>query len=276
MRIANTKSVSMYQLNQVPSETQIKKYLRRILFGKNVFCPECRSRLIVKYENRFRCRKCRLKFTLISHTWLSGMKLSLQKFWLILWCYVEQVPVRQAVSLTELSVPAIRRWYSRFRSNLPENEVILERIVQLDEAFFKKLSLMMAKQQGTRKLAYKIFNTNIVDRPMTFDFLKQYVRPKSRLRTDGAGCYRGIQKWWPIRHEYELHRKFEFEYTSEIEGMFGVLRTFIRRMYHHTTPKYLPKYVGEFCLRFSSPEIFSSPLNYMEKTLILNNQSCTI
>ncbi|MDD5750850.1 MAG: hypothetical protein PHU56_04405, partial [Candidatus Pacebacteria bacterium] len=30
MKTINTKSVSMYQLNQVPSETQIKKYLRRI------------------------------------------------------------------------------------------------------------------------------------------------------------------------------------------------------------------------------------------------------
>ena len=70
-----------------------------------------------------------------------------------------------------------------------------------------------------------------------------------------------------VATQIDIHKKFEFGLTSEIEGMFGNLRTFIRRMYHHTTPKYLPEYVGEFCLRFSSPEIFISPYDYLEKTL---------
>jgi len=62
-------------------------------------------------------------------------------------------------------------------------------------------------------------------------------------------------------------KKFEFGRTSEIEGMFGNLRTFIRRMYHHVTPEYLPEIVSEFCLRFSSPETFDSPHAYLEKSL---------
>jgi len=40
---------------------------------------------------------------------------------------------------------------------LPEEHHILERIVQLDEAFFKDMTLMMAKQKGTRKLARDVF-----------------------------------------------------------------------------------------------------------------------
>jgi len=31
----------------------------------------------------------------------------------------------------------------------------------------------------------------------------------------------------------------------------------------------MPEYVREFCIRFSSPEIFDSPLNYLEKSLCL-------
>jgi hypothetical protein len=202
------------------------------------------------------------------------MKLSLQKFWLLLWCYCQAVPVKQAMSLTQLGEEAIYRWYRNFRQNLPENEVVLEKIVQLDEAFFKNAALMMGKQKGTRKLAFEIFfnrSRNSVDKSDVCYFLQQYVKPKSSVRTDGAGYYRAIHQWWPVRHQIDIHRKFEFEHTSEIEGMFGVLRTFIRRMYHHTTSKYLPEYVSEFCVRFSSPEIFSSPLSYMEKTLILTN-----
>lgn len=93
----------MYQLKQIPSEAQIKKYIRRIVFGKNIFCPDqsFRERSSV-YEGRYRCKRCRLKFSLISPTWLTGMKLSFQKFWLILWSWTTQIPVKQAMALTEL------------------------------------------------------------------------------------------------------------------------------------------------------------------------------
>ena len=70
-----------------------------------------------------------------------------------------------------------------------------------------------------------------------------------------------------MTHRVDIHKKFEFGLTSEIEGMFGNLRTFIRRMYHHTTPEYLPEYVAEFALRLSRPEMFDSPPSYLEKSL---------
>lgn len=70
-----------------------------------------------------------------------------------------------------------------------------------------------------------------------------------------------------VRHRVDIHKKFEFGLTSEIEGMFGNLRTFIRRMYHHATPEYLPEYVAEFAARFSHPEVFDSPLTFLTTTL---------
>ena len=69
-----------------------------------------------------------------------------------------------------------------------------------------------------------------------------------QLHTDGAGIYQGIERWWPVQHRRDIHKKLEFELTSEIEGLFGNLRTFIRRMYHHTTPEKLLEIVSEFCL----------------------------
>jgi len=146
-------------LNQLPSEAKIRKLLRKIIFGKNLFCPHCHSRKIYRSDGRYRCRKCRKPFTLLSGTWLCHMRLSL------------------------------------------------------------------------------------------------------------SSIYRNIDEWWQVKHRKDIHKNFEFGLTSEIEGMFGNLRTFIRRMYHHATPEYLPEYVSEFCLRFSSPEIFVSPNNYLQKTL---------
>lgn len=61
--------------------------------------------------------------------------------------------------------------------------------------------------------------------------------------------------------------KWEFELTAEIEGMFGVFRTFIRRMYHHVSQEKFADYVREFCARFSSPELFISPSHFLAKTI---------
>src|SRR3989338_2437749 len=200
--------MDMYQLNQIPSEAKIRQYLRQIIFGKNMFCPNCRSRNVYATQRRYRCRKCQIRFSLLSHTWLSNMKLPLQQFWLILWCWTVQIPVKQTIACTNLS-----------------------------EASPAKCDAAA--------------------------FLQTYVKPGTILHTDGSGIYKKISDWWPVEHKVDIHKKFEFELTSEIEGMFGVYRTFIRRMYHHVTRDKFPNLVGEFCFRFSHPELFRNPRQYL-------------
>ena len=253
----------MYQLNQVPSQGQIRKFLRRTLFGKNMFCPQCRGRRITAREGRYRCASCRIRFSLLSHTWLKGMKLPLQSLWAILWCWTQAIPVRQAMALTRLSEEAVRRWYGAFRLHLPESNEQLSRVVQLDEAYGKGWVLLMAKQKHTRKLAWTVFPGNSTQRHQALRFLQANVKPRTRLATDGALIYKGIEKWWPVRHVTDIHKKWQFGKTSEIEGMFGNLRTFLRRMYHHVEAEHMPEYVSEFASRFSSPELFESPHNYL-------------
>lgn len=255
------------QLNQIPSEAKIKKHLRKIIFGKNICCPYCHSREIYSSENRYRCRKCHKPFSLLSGTWLVNMKLSLRTFWALLWCWTQKIPVLQTISLCHVSEKTVRYWFRQFRLHLPEFEPILQGQIQMDEAYFRSLSLLMAKQIGSKKIAHQIIFKNSVDKGEAANFIFQFVQPKSKLQTDGGSIYKRIDQWWPVKHTRDIHSKFEFGQTSEIEGMFGNLRTFIRRMYHHVTPEYLPEYVSEFCIRFSSPEIFISPLNYLQKSI---------
>jgi transposase-like protein len=260
----------MYVLNQVPSEAQIRKYLRKTIFGSKIHCPECGSRNIIRMQERYRCRECRTKFSLLSHTWLKDLKLSLPLFWLVCWCWVNEVSVQQCMKLCRLSEDAVRRWYERFRLHLPHYDAYLRGTVQMDEAYFKGWSLMMAKDSH-RSLAHVMIPGSSVQRHHASIFLERYVEPDSRLYTDGASIYRGIEHWWPVIHEADIHRKFEFAHTSQIEGTFGNLRTFIRRMYHHVTPAKLPSVVTEFSLRFCQPDIFESPDTYLSKSLKLTN-----
>jgi len=254
-------------LNQIPTEAKIRKELKRILFGKNIHCPRCHSRQVKASEKRYWCRRCRVHFGLFTGTWLSSMKLNLRTWYAILWCWTQQIPVLQSQKLCHIGEEAVRYWFRQFRVHVPDFTPILQGTVQMDEAYFKHLSLLMAKQTGSRNIASQAILKNSVDRHEATQFLFQYIQPKTRLQTDGSSIYRGIERWWQVTHKKDIHAKWEFSLTSEIEGLFGNLRTFIRRMYHHTTPAYLPEYVSEFCLRFSSPEIFTSPFSYAAKTL---------
>jgi len=265
--------MDVYSLKQIPSNAQIQKYLRYIVFGKNIFCPVCKRRKTVyTTQRRYRCSFCRIRFSLLPHTWLSNMKLPLQEFWLLLWCWTNQVPVKQTESLCSLSEKAVRLWFETFRYHLPEDQVLLESMVQLDEAYFggrKGYALIMGKQRGTRKLAYHILPHTMPSRLDATSFLESYVKPYSKLFTDGGSLYQNITTYWPVEHTIDIHKKFEFTNTSEIEGMFGVLRTFIRRMYHHVTYDKFPSVMCEFYYRFSHPEMFQSPYQYLLITLRL-------
>ena len=260
----------LFLLNQFPSEAKIRKVLRQVIFGHNVICPTCRKCQVYAYENRYRCRLCRRSFSLLSGTYLKALKLSLRTLWAILWCYCAQIPVKQAQSLTNLSEESVRHAYGLFRAQIPEKYCILKRKVQMDEAFFfgrQGSALMLAKQIGTRELAYAVHSTTNLNRSHAAAFLFQNVEPRARLQTDGGGIYQAIDQWWPVEHRKDIHSKWEFSLTSEIEGMFGNFRTFIRRMYHHVSQEKFPEYVREFCARFSSPEIFGSPNEFLAKTI---------
>ena len=255
------------QLNQIPSEVKIRKQLRKLIFGSHMFCPSCHGRQIQASDNRYWCRKCRKHFSLLSGTWLSSMKLNLRTWYALLWCWTQKIPVLQTQKLCHVQEQAVYHWLRQFRLHLPDIQPILSGKVQMDEAYFKSLSLLMAKEVGSKKLAHQIIFRNSINKTEAVRFIYQAIQPGSKLQTDGSEIYKKINQWWQVAHKVDIHKRFEFGLTSEIEGLFGNLRTFIRRMYHHTTPEYLPEYVAEFTLRFSHPELFESPDIYLSKCL---------
>src|SRR3989338_10777801 len=109
------------------------------------------------------------------------MKLSLRTFWALLWCWTQQIPVLQTQKLCHVKEGAVYHWFRQFRLHLPDFEPILQGKIQMDEAYFKSLSLVMAKQVGSKKLAHQIIFKNSVDKsvrrngcmPRVIDFIDQ-------------------------------------------------------------------------------------------------------
>lgn len=268
-------------VRQVPTDAKIRQELRQLLFGPRLFCPRCGSPAVKKYGPRYRCRRCRAPFSLTSVTWLRGAKLPLPTIWLLLWCFGQEVPLDQAAALCGVSLPTVRSWYGKFRSHVPAgplSDVRLSGVVQMDEAYRggkrRGYAIVGAKQAAAkrpagqrRQLALAVLPKPSVDRRDAVAFLSQHVVPGSTLHTDGSGIYRGIGNWWPVAHAHERHNRWEFALTSEIEGLWGTLTTFVRRMYHHVTRPQVAGVVQEFVARQVYPEWFAAPSTYLQVAL---------
>lgn len=256
----------MYILNQVPTKCTLRRILKKAIFGSRVHCPNCGSRSIktIKSEERWRCRRCHLPFSIKSSCWLKGSKLPLETIWMLLWCWQKKFPLQQAREVVGVSYPTVSRWYQMFREHIPKERVdtLLEGEVACDEMFTRDTAIMGAKQKGTRNIVLKVLHDKHPNKSHAVDFLTRFLRANSHLCTDGSGIYRGIGNWHKLEHSYEVHSKFEFTLTAEIEGLWGVFRTFVRRMYHHVTKYKLDDIVSEFCLRFRQDRVFRSPTDY--------------
>jgi len=262
----------MNTLKHLPSEAKIKKLVRTILFGTHLHCPWCKSRRVYCSEERYRCRSCRRPFSLTSHTWLNNMKLSWQELYALIWCFVNHLSVQQAMRHSEFSEVTVRSWYEKLRINLPHDSPVLGGIVQMDEAYTKHKAIIAGKDIIHKKLQCRVVpkvGVSSVQKQQTSQFVVRHIAPGSKLYTDGNGVYRGIGSTWPVFHSYDVHSKWEFGLTSEIEGTFGNLRTFIRRKYHHVTCSKLPFVLAEFQTKFNQPELFKNPDNYLKNCLTL-------
>ena len=256
----------------IPTNRQIKKFLKKTLFGKNIFCPKCRSFKVLKDKKRYRCRNCRLKFSILSNTFLSNTKLDLTKVWLIIWCFINQIPIKQSQSLTKLSEKAVRHWFDLLRKQLPTIKEKLKGTIQMDEVYlggWGGRAIIAAKEVKTKKIVFEVLKSHQVYRTDILSFIENNIISGSIVYTDSSPLYQGIDKLFGVIHKQDIHKKFQFHLTSEIEGLFGVLRTFIRRMYHHISYEKLPEYLHEFQARFSRKKYFKSVDNYLLNTLKL-------
>jgi transposase-like protein len=253
-------------VKQVPTKCTLRRILKKAVFGNRVCCPICGSRSIkmIKREERWRCRSCHLPFSIKSSCWLKCSKLPLEKIWYLLWCWQKKFSVQHTMDLTDLSYPTVFNWYKKFRENIPKErlDTLLGGNIACDEMFTKDTAIMGAREKGTRNIALRVLHDKHPNKSRAMSFLQQFAKANSNLFTDGSGIYKGADNWHKLKHTYEVHSKFEFTLTAEIEGLWACFRTFIRRMYHHVTKYKLEDLVAEFCLRFRQDIIFKTPQDY--------------
>lgn len=256
----------------IPTNRTIRTRIKQILFGTNIFCPCCRTYRVISRQDRWYCPRCRKRFSLLSHTFLKDSKVPLQTMWLIVWCFVHSIPVKQTQSLTDLSEKGVRHWYGLLRHQLVWIDTKLKGRVQIDEVYlggFKGKAIIAGKDIVRKEVRFHICKSHQPYAEDMYEFFKRYIVKGSTIRTDSSPLYPRICRMFSCTHERDIHAKFEFHLTSEIEGMFGNIRTFMRRMYHHVTVQNLEEYLMEFQHRFSRKKYFTSVDQFLTKTLKL-------
>jgi transposase-like protein len=258
-------------LDQVPSEAKCRAMVRRAAFGRSPYCPHCQYTKVRPSGPRFFCPRCRRKFSLTSCTWMRRCRLPYRKVLALLLCWQRAVPFGLACSLAGVSAPTGRRWYRLFRSNFPPNEAEFSGTVEVDEAFFgrrrhgrQRIVLGMIERRTGRIALRRVPRR---DDEQTDGFILDHAVGGTTVCTDGARCYEGIDAFWGYRHVVCNHSRFVFGPTNRIESTWSRLKRFLRRTVGRPTCTDFDETLREFEWRVNSPEIFDSPLKFLQMFL---------
>ena len=149
-------------LKQIPTKSTLRRTLKQAIFGNRMYCPNCESRNIkmIKREERWRCRTCKLPFSIKSSCWLKGSKLPLETIWMLLWCWQKKFSLQHTQEIVGVSYPTVSRWYQMFREHIPKERIdtIVGGDIACDEMFTKDTAIMGVKEKGTRNIMLKVLH----------------------------------------------------------------------------------------------------------------------
>lgn len=264
----------MSNLPNMAGNLKCWRNLNKLVFGGGVSCPGCGSSLKENYRHGYLwCAACRRKYRPTAHrgSWLYGLKLKPRQFFLLLWAWQNKKSPDTARLLARVSYTTVQRWYGRFRAQLPDAAVILEGIVQVDESYFGRLRSKQpqvivagAIAPHSRHVSLRITNTR--SQEVLERFVQDAVKPGSLVLTDKWYAYQELSLLG-YEHEACNHSQGHFGPTNEIEGLWGILKRHLRKLYGCIPTKQLAAILREWMARQNSPWLFASPENYLRATL---------
>lgn len=268
------------------SERQIECELRKIFFPPSgrMKCPRCGSFKATRIpsERRYHCPRCRKKFSLLSHTWLGHMRISLTTFMILLYAWIKEYSVEHTMDLTTLSHVSVRRYFRLFRRNVVKSIEFKPQIaVQVDEAYFgsfKKQSNVYHGQK-TFELAPKVcvagiacpslgtLALRVIDgkpgMPIK-EFIREHVPTDVTVYSDGSPIYTELRS--THQHISQTHDE-GFHNAAYIEGCWSWSKRKLFRQYHHFTKTYATEYVKELEWRFNTRKLPKDPLLYLRNSI---------
>lgn len=262
------KTQTIKSIADLPTEYHCHRNFYRSIWG-DVNCSECGSRRLKFRKNYEYCPVCKHKSSVKAETIFKDSNLSFRQIYLLIWCWQEKFGVKESMVTIGISYPTIERWLDRLRASLPESDVVLEDIVEIDGSYFGRYKYGSQKlvagaiNPGSKQIVLRIVYSR--DSEAVESFVKAYIKRGSLVRTDGLKSY-NQESLDGYDHERCDHDNFYFGPTNHIENLWSVIKRHLRHIYRDLTftTKRLNLILREYETRYNYKEIFYNVDSYLK------------
>ena len=263
----------MHILDQFKTEAKSRAFVRKHIFVHGrARCPCCEvfRRFRTLGDGRYWCRYCRRKWSLKQLSGLGGAKLSFRQIATVFYCFLGNHTLQAAMDMAGISYPTVRRYYDILRKKADvfialRSKKKLCGNIAVDACYVGKQRnnnqaiVLGAVQHDYKHLALRVVPQE--EQGYVEKFLEDTVQKNSHILHDGHLAYSDLD-WCGYTHQTEYHKLNQFALTSDIERIWALFKTFLRRRYHHVTKEKLQGYLTEFQFKFLYKQIHKNPLTF--------------
>jgi transposase-like protein len=260
------------------TETEARKYLENIRWGKEPTCPHCGSKEVTELQGKattpgtWKCKakECRKKFTVRVGTIFESSHISL-RHWVMtfhLLCSSKKGMSAHQVHRS-IGVTYKTAWFlcHRIRHAMDQGAGLLKGVVEADETYVGGKPRGSGKGhtgRGTKKAPVAALverggnvRAKVIER-VTARNLREHVKanvdPNATLMTDEFQSYVSLGREFP-RHGVINHGRRQYVngdvYTNTVESFFALLKRGHYGTFHHLSKKHLHRYVNEIEFRWN-------------------------
>lgn len=268
--------VSVYK--KFPTQAACIAHLEHVRWNGTPVCPYCNStnQSPLPKENRYHCNNCNTTFSVTVGTIFHKTKMDLQKWFLAIALTLNAkkgISARQLARDIEVTKDTAWRIMMQIRKSFTEDGTLLEGIIEMDETFLggknknrhadKKVEGGQGGNGGDKTIVVgtlerggKVKAQKVKDRTAEtlHKIANKNIAKGSELMTDEFKSYNGLCLLYG--HQVVNHAMKEYVngacHTNTLEGFWSLLKRGVIGQYHYVSPRYLDKYINEFCYRYNN------------------------
>jgi len=271
------KGLSWPQLIRMfPDDAAAEAWFASVRWPNGPQCPHCASSNIqsgaAHKSMPYRCRACRKRFSIRTHTVMADTKLGYQVWLLAIYALTTGIKGVSSMKLRrDLGITQKHAWHlaHRIRTAWQADNHLLTGPVEADETFIGgkepnkhahkklragrgtigKIPVTGVKDRGTNEVRVGI--AKVVNRAEIQTFVEDHVDPDATLYTDESYAYDGLPNREAVRHGIGEYVN-EQAHTNGIESFWALLKRGYYGTYHKMSPKHLARYIEEFAGRHNA------------------------
>lgn len=282
-------------LNKFPTEKAVTDYFLKIRYKNHVACNHCGSVKVYQRKDNiklFDCGDCHNTFSPFKGTIFEKSSTDLRKWMYAIHLFLNGKKGISALQLQrEIGVTYKTAWrmLQQIRSAMgnKDHEQFFETIVEIDETYVggkprkdnnhdkdddlpknkrgrgtNKTPIVGVVDRENKRIYVKVAMPNKEGKKLTGKQLleilnKACVSGNNTVITDEFRSYSILNrsKYYHLKVDHQKMFASGDVHTNNIESFWATLKRGVYGIYHHVSPKYLQRYVDEFCFRYNNRKL---------------------